>query len=335
MRGGRPAAGRPGRPRGPRRGDRRPRGRRPRPDRRPLVRPGHPPVPRVRRPGDRVARPRSPRRPASWSEAPAGLLDALAEATATAAEDDTRYALSCLALRGAAGSIAATDGRQVLIRGGFAFPWDGDVLVRRSPLFACRELPRDRPGRGRPDRRPTSSSASAPGRSGWRSRTGVRFPDVDRILPGPGSAATRLRLDPGDARFLLDALGRLPGADEANAPATVDLNGRVAVRARAAGEGPATELVLSRSAYTGAAGPVPDQPRVPGPGDPAGLRRGRGRRRRLAAGRAATAGRVFAWQPLSKESAIGPADDVVRIESESRPRRARPRGRAAGERGPP
>ena len=79
----------------------------------------------------------------------------------------------------------------------------------------------------------------------------LRFPDVDRILPGPRDAATRLRLDPADARFLLDALGRLPGADEPNAPATVDLNGKIAVRARAAGEGPATELVLSRSAYTG------------------------------------------------------------------------------------
>ena len=54
----------------------------------------------------------------------------------------------------------------------------------------------------------------------------------------------------GDARFLADALDRLPGADEGDAPATLDLNGRVAVRAR--GEsGPATELVLARSSYTG------------------------------------------------------------------------------------
>ena len=42
--------------------------------------------------------------PATWSEVPADLLAALAEATATSADDDTRYALSCLQLKAAASS---------------------------------------------------------------------------------------------------------------------------------------------------------------------------------------------------------------------------------------
>ena len=41
--------------------------------------------------------------------------------------------------------VVATDGHQLLIRGGFALPWDGAVLIRRTALFAHRELPSDRP----------------------------------------------------------------------------------------------------------------------------------------------------------------------------------------------
>jgi hypothetical protein len=154
-------------------------------------------------------------RPPSWSEAAPGLLGALAEAVATAAEADTRYALSCLALRGATGTVAATDGRQVLVQRGFAFPWEGEVLVRRSPLFACRELPRELPvSIGRTEAHVVLRVG--PWTLWLEVQAGLRFPDVDRILPGPRDAATRWRLDPDDAWFLLDSLGRLPGADESN-----------------------------------------------------------------------------------------------------------------------
>jgi hypothetical protein len=255
--------------------------------------------------------------PASWSEAPAGLLDALAEATATAAEDDRRYALSCLALRGSSGSIGATDGRQALVQGGFSFPWAGDLLVRRSPLFACRDLPRGLPASiGRAEAH--VALRIGPWTIWLEVMEDLRFPDVDRILPGRHDAATRLRLDPADARFLLDSLGRLPGADEPNAPATVDLNGKVAVRARASGEGPATELVLSRSSYTGP--PV----RLQTNREPLAraIRLGFAEFEVVDADSPLVGRddrRVLAWQPLAKDSAIGPADDATRIESGSQP----------------
>src|SRR5581483_1035698 len=70
----------------------------------------------------------------------------------------------------------------------------------------------------------------------------ARFPEVARVLPEARDAATHLRLDPEDARFLGSALDRLPGADELNAPATVDLNGQVAVRARSSDQASITEL---------------------------------------------------------------------------------------------
>lgn len=85
--------------------------------------------------------------------------------------------------------------------------------------------------------------------------------------------------------------------------------------ARAGGTGRATELVLARSGYTG---------------EPVRLHTNReylARAVRLGFAELCVSGpespvlcrddrRSFAWQPLSKEAAIGPADDAVRIESD-------------------
>ncbi len=264
--------------------------------------------------------------PESWTEVSPDIIDALAGATATAAEDDTRYTLSCILLKAGPNGheVVATDGRQVLIRGGFRLPWADDVLVRRSPVFACRELPRDRPwSAGRTETHVVLRCG--PWALWLEAQADLRFPRVDMAFPAPDAATARLRLDPADAAFLIDSLGRLPGADTPNAPVTVDLNGRVAVRARGEGDGPATELVLSRSGYSGT--PV------------------RFQTNREFLGRAARLGfpglevvdpaspivcrdgpRAYAWQPLDADSAIGPSDDAVRIESEPHPAPAVPAG---------
>ncbi|MCA1686108.1 MAG: hypothetical protein LC745_09015, partial [Planctomycetia bacterium] len=251
--------------------------------------------------------------PAAFEACPAGLLDALAEAALTTDEGSTRYALDCVQMKGATGEMVATDGRQILIQGGFRFPWDGDLLVRRTPLFASLGLPRDRPvGVGRTESHVVIHAGDW---TVWLTVRGdARFPRIEHAIPDPSAVATRLRLDPGDAAFLSQALDRLPGAAEANAPATLDLNGRVALRARGADKSGVTELVLSRSGYTGA--PV------------------RVNVNRVFLARAARLGfaevgvvdadspvvcrdrhRVFCFQPLSKESAIEPTDDVIRVES--------------------
>ena len=259
--------------------------------------------------------------PESWSDTSSELIAALAGASETAADDDTRYALGCILLRGRPGGegheAVATDGRQILVRGGFALPWHGELLVRSSPIFACRGLPLDRPwSAGR-----TATHVHL--RSGpWTLALGVqlnlRFPHVDQVFPDPGSATARLRLDPLDASALADALRRLPGADLPNAPVTVDLNGRIAVRARGAGDGPATELVLARSAYSGtpvrfstnrdylarAIGLGFREVEVVDPSTPIACRSG---------------GRAYAWQPLDADSAIGPADDTIHVEPEGEP----------------
>src|SRR5207253_3074735 len=75
---------------------------------------------------------------ASWSTGPIELLDALGVASATACDDSTRYALNGILLKGDGGAVVATDGRQLLVQQGFDLPWTGDVLIRRSPVFASK-----------------------------------------------------------------------------------------------------------------------------------------------------------------------------------------------------
>ena len=86
-----------------------------------------------------------PEPPAAFAPCAEGLLDALAAAAETGIDDSTRYSLNCIQLRAGTFQVVATDGHQILAQGGFRFPWEGDLLVRRSPIFASKELPRDRP----------------------------------------------------------------------------------------------------------------------------------------------------------------------------------------------
>src|SRR5262245_49431784 len=63
------------------------------------------------------------------AENPPGLIKALADAAGVAARGAARFAVHRVLLRGGAGEVVATDARQLLIQGGFEFPWPGGVLV--------------------------------------------------------------------------------------------------------------------------------------------------------------------------------------------------------------
>ncbi len=191
-----------------------------------------------------------PALPATWVSNPGELLDALAEATETTIADSPRYSLECIQLQGR-GQIVATDGRQLLVRSSFHFPWSEDLLIKGRPIFACRALARDQPVEiGRTETHVVIRAGN------WTIfcaiQTEARFPAVQRVIPTDGEISTRLRLDAADARFLESTLNRLPGGDELNSSVTLDLNGRIAVRAHAPDQPQqVTELVLSRSNYTG------------------------------------------------------------------------------------
>jgi len=242
---------------------------------------------------------------------PPELLGALAEALRSAARDGIRFAFDRMLLRAKTGEVVATDGRQLLIQGGFTFPWDGDVLVPCVPAFGSSELPDDGSVEvGRTERHVVLRVGP------WIFYLGIyrdgRFPDVNKVVPKVTAKATCWRLDPEDAAYLARALSRLPGKDDDHQPVTVDLNGQAYIRSRSAGQGRATEVVLSRSDYAGPAVQFCvdrrllarvfhlrlDEICVVGP-EAAMLCRGEQR--------------TFVFMPLSKDEAIGPSDDALRV----------------------
>jgi hypothetical protein len=239
---------------------------------------------------------------------PAEFLRALDDAAKTTARESVRLALARIQVRGKTGDIVATDGRQLLVQGGFTFPWRDAVLVHRVPAFGMREL--------------DTEAGAAVGRTRthvavkvgpWTFALAIddksRFPDVDTVIPRPSTRASRLRLDPEDAKLLAADLPQLPAGDAENGPVTLDLHGTVALRGRDEKHG-VGELLLARSTASGP--PVRvctdrryllravklgfDTVEVAGPDKPLVCRDDR---------------RVYVWMPLDQASAI-PAGNGVR-----------------------
>lgn len=187
---------------------------------------------------------------AETTQCGAGLWQALGEAVATAADESARFALHAIQLRGLIGQVVATDGRQVLVQGGFRFPWPDSVLIPAARLFTGREIT------------PTNEItvgivgdwvSFAAGRwTVWLKRiTDRKYPDVRAVIPALNACPSRLSVSDGDAAFLIDTLPALPVDNPVNSPVTLDLNGRALVRARASADGPVTQLNLAGSHLTG------------------------------------------------------------------------------------
>jgi hypothetical protein len=184
-----------------------------------------------------------------WSDNPPGLAAALADAAAVTARESVRFAVHRVQLRGRRGEVVATDTRQLLVQGGFAFPWEGDLLVARAGAALVGTL-----GLAGPERVGRTATHVVIGSGQWRVGLAIdpagQFPDADRVVPRPGESRTRWVLDEGSARELDAALATLPGKEGKGGPVTVDLAGPPAVRAR--GEyGPPVGVVLSGSRAEG------------------------------------------------------------------------------------
>ncbi len=241
------------------------------------------------------------------------LMSALRDAVETADRESTRYALNCLRLRGRDGQIAATDGRQLLLQDGFTFPWDDEVLVPASRVFASADLTTgDSYQIGKTDDWVTLKSDL------WtihlRIEKEARFPHVDDHLPQTEQAPSTLHLSDADARFLTKAVSRLPASEDFNAPVTVDLNGAVSIRAKAVDQPSPTELILSASRRDGEAVRFNTNRdylsraarlgfrsvQVFGPETPACCREGN---------------RAYVWALLGKDGVIKSDSEATRIES--------------------
>jgi hypothetical protein len=263
-----------------------------------------------------TAPPPFPTAPEAWTDPGPDFLRALGDAADTTSPHDVRYALSRLQLRGKAGEIAASDGRQLLLRRGFRFPFGETLLVPALEAFTGKEPP------DAGEVRLGATDMHVAVRVGpWTfflpiDRT-ARYPDVDAVVPKAGKQDTTVRLAPEDAAFLLRALPRLPCEPDSQDRITIDLNGHVAVRARSDPAEPPTEVVLERSTTMG--------PPVRFATDRAYLARALklGFRDFRVAGTEAPVlcrdeHRLFLWMTLGKEGALPPGGDVVPVRADSR-----------------
>ena len=248
------------------------------------------------------------------------LMLALGDACETATTDSARYALDHLQLRGSAGQVISTDGRQLLIQEGFQFPWEGELLVPANRLFCNRELRRGK-------------SVEVGGTAEWVTlRSGPwtiwlkinekgRFPNVlELVNQGPETVAT-LQVSDEDAEFICSALKPKPFHQGDAEKVTLDLNGEVTVRAREGVQEQQRDFVLCRSERSGESLRVNTnrdyfrralqlgfrEIDLSGKDTPASCREGH---------------RTYVWALLTQADAVQPQSDAVRIESTSVSRQA-------------
>jgi hypothetical protein len=161
---------------------------------------------------------------------PPTFLEVLDDACRTAARLQKRHAIDHVQLCGKTGNLVATDGKQLLLQGGFRWPFAEDLLVPAIPLFSARELhaTADTVRLGRAQTWVVVQSG--PWSVHLEIDSNSRFPDVQRVIPA-GPDPTRLLLDEADAQFLIGALPGLPGGDDEYAPITLDMGEQAFVRA--------------------------------------------------------------------------------------------------------
>ena len=171
--------------------------------------------------------PRKP--PKEWSSLPSSFLDVLDQAAQSTANESVRYALGHIQLRGQAGEVVATNGKQLLMQKGFSFPWNDNVLVPSIRAFGLRDLTKDETIRiGRTAGEVVICVGS------WTFLLGVdsklRYPDVLEVIPRSSTFTCRLRVDPEDATFLINFIPKLAGQGDDHSPITLDLNGKTLVQ---------------------------------------------------------------------------------------------------------
>ena len=197
-----------------------------------------------------VQTPELPPMPDQFVEVSAGqFFDTLVSCGKCIDRDSERYALGYIALNGEKGTVAATDGRQALLIDGFDFPWDEDVLLPSSRMYAAKELREsDSVQLGFRDQWLTMTVGHFAIQ--WKSFDG-RFPKVENIIPQTGSMTSWLELDAQDAAFITKRIDDMPGEKDQHRPVTLDLNGHVALRSADKTGDNAAELLLANSRYTG------------------------------------------------------------------------------------
>jgi len=180
------------------------------------------------------------------------FLPCLAHAFEVADPASTLYSLGCVQLDGRDGTMAATDGSQMLRFDGFEFPWKSQaILIPKSRLFALKDFAHLKDvSVGFQDK--AFVIASGPWRFTFPVEMDARFPIVDRVIPERRRSTNRVQLDSGDRDALGVCLSQLPGNTEEMKPVILDLNGHVAVVGKSnQGTECTVSLELDRSLHLG------------------------------------------------------------------------------------
>lgn len=183
---------------------------------------------------------------------PPSLLTALHACGQTANRmTDDHLAPARLQLRGQDGAIAGTDGRNLLLWGGFSFPFPENVLVPAVPLFGSRELAGEHDIYiGRTGQHITIAAGAW---TIWLVEDAASpYTDVQTLLPRSGHQV-RLVIEEADAAALLRDLQRGTTAGDEVVAVVLDLSTRPALRWPQGTSGRRGPLNLIRSTYQGPA----------------------------------------------------------------------------------
>jgi hypothetical protein len=248
--------------------------------------------------------------PQQMATLPAKFLRTLDDAMQTASRDSIRHATHRVQFRGDSGQLIATDGKQLLIQSKIALPFKEDIVVSRILAFGSKALPQDKPVQiGRTAKFLTLQVGA------WTIHLAIdaqaRFPRTEEVIP-KAKPVTVWQVAPAERDFLLQALPKLPGEKDENAPVTLDLNEQTLIRAKADGQSRVTELALEHSKASGKALRLATsrlylsralqlgfrEMAVVSPNTPIVCR---------------DESRVYVWMPLHERAALKPAVNALRI----------------------
>jgi hypothetical protein len=178
------------------------------------------------------------------------ILEVLHLTSRCADPANLKTALNGICLRGATEQILGTNGIQLLVNEGFAFPWKEDVITPVSKIFGSKELngiDTDEVLIGQINEMVYYAVGEV---EIWlRAITGGTFPKVSDLLK-PGPTSFYLDVHPTDAAFVLEQIGKLPGSKDYESPIWISLGDKIQVRAYDHALQTGTALELSHSSWT-------------------------------------------------------------------------------------
>ena len=182
--------------------------------------------------------------PTPMAEMPIDFIDCLDAASRTITQNTNKYAVNRVQLRGKSGEVIATDTRQLLIIGGFEFPFKEDVLIPSLPVFNLKEFARA--GKSLLGRTETHVVLQV---EGWQFDLKIdkegRYPEARSIVPRK-APPNGVHFAEVDVAALLGSISKMP-RDNTDKSITLDWGPDVRARYALPGKLDVSEIALPES----------------------------------------------------------------------------------------